>query len=82
MKDLNNKIDEKANSIEDEDIKMVNLLKEEVKDLEDEHEMAIARIQFIQMQLVVLEQLDLSSAKKIRDTCICINRLQESIFIS
>ena len=51
MKDLNNKIDEKANSIEDEDIEMVNLLKQEVQDLEDERNMVIARKEFVQMQL-------------------------------
>ena len=48
---MNNKIDEKANSIEDEDIKMVNVLKQEVQDLEDEYDMVTARIQFVQMQL-------------------------------
>ena len=51
LKDLNNKIDEKVNSIEDEDIEMVNLLKQEAQDLEDECDMAIARKQFVQMQL-------------------------------
>ena len=51
MKDLKSKIDEKVNLIEDEDIEMVNLLKQEVQDLEDERDMAIARKQFVQMQL-------------------------------
>ena len=51
LKDLNSKIDEKVNSIEDEDIEMVNLLKQEAQDLEDERDMAIARKQFVQMQL-------------------------------
>ena len=51
VKDLNNKIDEKADSLEDEDIEMVNLLKQEVQDLEDERDMAIARKKFVQMQL-------------------------------
>ena len=51
MKELNNQIDEKANSLDDEDIEMVNTLKQEVQELEDEHDMAIARKQFVQMQL-------------------------------
>ena len=50
MKDLNSKIDEKLNSTEDEDIEMVNLLKQEVQDLEDERDMAIARKQFVRLQ--------------------------------
>ena len=51
LKDLNSKIDKKADSIEDEDIEMVNILKQEVQDLEDERDMGIARKQFVQMQL-------------------------------
>merc|ERR1711895_332248 len=37
------KIDEKANSVEDEDIKEVNFLKQEMQNLEEERDMAIAR---------------------------------------
>ena len=34
--ELNKKIDEKANSVNPEDMEMVNLMKQEVQDLEDE----------------------------------------------
>ena len=50
-KDLNDQIDKKANSLEEEDIAMVETLKQEVQELEDEHDMAIARKQFVRMQL-------------------------------
>ena len=48
---LNRKIDEKADSIEDEDIEEVLYLKQEVQNLEEEREMAIARKKFVQMQI-------------------------------
>ena len=51
MTDLCRKIDEKANSINEEDIKEVNFLKQEVQNLEEERDMAIARKRFAQMQL-------------------------------
>ena len=44
--DLNKRIDEKANSIEDKDIEEVFFLKHEVQNLEEEHDMAIARKRF------------------------------------
>ena len=44
---LNKRIDEKANSIEDEDIEEVLYLKQEVQNREEEQEMAIARKKFI-----------------------------------
>ena len=47
--ELNKKIDEKADSVNPEDMEMVNLMKQEVQDLEDEHEMVIARKSFIQL---------------------------------
>ena len=49
--ELNRKIDEKADSIYPEDMEMVNYMKQEVQDLEDEREMAIARKCFVRMQL-------------------------------
>ena len=49
--DLNKRIYEKANSKEDEDIEEVLYLKQEVQNLEEEREMAIARKKFTQMQL-------------------------------
>ena len=49
--DLNKRIDEKANSIEDEDIEEVFCLKHEVQNLEEERDMAIARKKFTQLQL-------------------------------
>ena len=51
LKDLNRKIDKKADSIEVEDIEIDNCLKQKVQDLEDEREMAIARKKFVQMQI-------------------------------
>ena len=41
--ELNNLIKQKANSSEQEDIEMVEVLKQEVQDIEDERDMAIAR---------------------------------------
>ena len=43
MKELNDRIDEKANSPKEEDIATVDTLKQEVQELEDERDMAIAR---------------------------------------
>merc|ERR1711867_412837 len=51
MSDLCRKIDEKANSIDEEDIKEVTFLKQEVQNLEEERDRAIARKRFAQMQL-------------------------------
>ena len=51
VKALNRKIDNKINSVEDADIEMVNSLKQEVQDIEDERDMAIARKNFVKMQL-------------------------------
>ena len=51
IKELNRKIDEKVDSVKEEDIEMVNLLKQEVQDIEDERDMAIARKSFVKMQL-------------------------------
>ena len=51
IKDLNRNINNKANLVEDEDIEMVNLLKQEVQDIEDKCDMAITRKNFVQMQL-------------------------------
>ena len=39
VKELNQRIDEKSDSVEPEDIEMVNLIKQEVQDIEDEREM-------------------------------------------
>ena len=49
--ELNKKIDEKAGLIEPEDIEMVNFMKLEVQNLEDEKDMAVARKCFVRMQL-------------------------------
>ena len=49
--ELNKKIDEKADSIDPEDIEMVNYMKLEVQNLEDEKEMAVARQCFVRMQV-------------------------------
>ena len=49
--ELNKKIDEKAGSIKPEDIEMVNFLKLEVQNMEDEKDMAAARKSFVRMQL-------------------------------
>ena len=49
--ELNRKIDEKADSIDPDDIEVVNYMKQEVQNLEDKHEMAIARKCFVRMQL-------------------------------
>ena len=51
FKELNQRIDEKSDSVEPEDMEMVNLMKQEVQDIEDEREMSIARKSFIKMQL-------------------------------
>ena len=51
MSNLCRKIDEKAKSIDEEDIKEVTFLKQEVQNLEEERDMAIARKRFVQMQL-------------------------------
>ena len=51
MADLCKKIDEKVNSVREEDIEEVSFLKQEVQNLEDERDMAIARKRFTQMQL-------------------------------
>ena len=51
LKDLNSKIDEKADSIKDKDIEIVNVLKQEVQDVEDEREMVLTRRKFVQMQI-------------------------------
>ena len=51
IKELNRKIDEKVDSVKEEDIEMVDLLKQEVKDIEDERDMSIARKSFVKMQL-------------------------------
>ena len=49
--ELNMKIDEKAGSIKPEDIEMVNFLKLEVQNIEDEKDMSAARKSFVRMQL-------------------------------
>ena len=51
MADLCKKNYEKANSINEEDIEEVTFLKQEVQNLEEERDMAIARKRFAQMQL-------------------------------
>ena len=51
IKELNKRIDEKVDSVKEEDIEMVNSLKQEVQDIEDERDMAIARKSFVKMQL-------------------------------
>ena len=51
VKELNRRIDEKSDSVDPEDMEMVNLMKQEVQDLEDEQEMSIARKSFVKMQL-------------------------------
>ena len=48
---MNSKIDKKFNSFEEEDIEMVNIWKQEAQDLEDERDMAIARKEFVQVEL-------------------------------
>ena len=49
--ELNKKIDEKAGSIKPEDIEMVNFLKLEVQNMEDEKDTAADRKSFVRMQL-------------------------------
>ena len=49
--DLNNLIEQKANSSEPEDIEMVEVLKQDFKDIADERDMAIARKYFVNLQL-------------------------------
>ena len=44
-------IEQKANSFKQEDIEMVEVLKQEVQDIEDERDMAIARKYFAKVQL-------------------------------
>ena len=51
MKALNVLKDQKVNLMKEEDIAMVEALKQEVQELEDERDMGIARKQFVQMQL-------------------------------
>ena len=48
--ELNKKIDEKAGLIKPEDIEMVNFLKLEVQNIEDEKDMLAARKSFVRMQ--------------------------------
>ena len=55
-KELNNLIEEKANSMEQEDIEMVEVLKQEVQEIDDEQDMAITRKQFAKMQLEAEKQ--------------------------
>ena len=50
-KELNELIEQKANSIEQEDIEIVEVLKREVQEIEDERDMALARKQFAKIQL-------------------------------
>ena len=50
-KELNRRIDKKSDSVDPEDMEMVNLVKQEVQDLDDEREMSIARKSFVKMQL-------------------------------
>ena len=50
-KELNELIEQKANSIEQEDIEIVEGLKCVVQELEDERDMALARKQFAKIQL-------------------------------
>ena len=51
IEELNMKIDEKARSIKPKDIEMVNVLKFEVQNIEDEKDMSAARKSFVRMQL-------------------------------
>ena len=50
-KELNDLIEQRQNSIEQEDLEVVEVLKREVQELEDEREMALARKQFARIQL-------------------------------
>ena len=50
-RELNRRSDKKSDSVDPEDMEMVNLMKQEVQDLEDEQEMSIARKSFVKMQL-------------------------------
>ena len=49
--ELNELIEQKANSVEQDDIEMVEVLKWEVQEIEDERDMALARKQFAKIQL-------------------------------
>ena len=50
-KELNDLIQQRQNLIQQEDLEVVEVLKREVQELEDEREMASARKQFAKMQL-------------------------------
>ena len=50
-KELNDLIEQRQNSIEQEDLEVVEVLKREVQELEDEREMAVSRKQFARIQL-------------------------------
>ena len=50
-KELNYLIEQRQNLIEQEDLEMVEVLKREVQELEDERDMALARKQFAKIQL-------------------------------
>ena len=49
--ELNELIEQKANSVEQDDIEMVEVLKQEVQEIEDERDMALARKHFAKLQL-------------------------------
>ena len=49
--ELNDLIEQKVNSSEQDDIEMVEVLKQEVQDIEDERDMAIARKYIAKVQL-------------------------------
>ena len=49
--ELNDLIEQKANSIEQDNIEMVEVLKKEVQEIEDERNMAVVRKQFAKIQL-------------------------------
>ena len=51
MENLNDLIEQKGNSSKPEDIEMVEVLKQEVQDIEDERDMAIARKYFAKVQI-------------------------------
>ena len=50
-KKLNKLIEQKQDSIEQDDLETVEVLKRKVQELEDEREMALARKQFAKVQL-------------------------------
>merc|ERR1711888_500077 len=49
--ELSKKIDEMADLIDPDDIEVVNYMKQEVQNLQDERELAIARKCFVKMQI-------------------------------